>query len=550
MRKCSLFEWVDVAQQDSPRGVHFHNPPRIVEIKPYLNFAAPDAKNVEHYQSAFRFGLLAYVAFPNSEWRTVSELMGLPGATCEALLSAFVSDAPRPSLPPPAEQWGECPSFLRSKWEAEKAKETRAEKSELRKREAAIPSAQRGSVQLLTWNLCMDGPLVEARIGGVMEVLRRQRPHVVCFQEVISRIRALLNRPRDWFSLGLTPVSHLPAECRYGAMILTGLPVQDTARTSLPDTSQMRDFVEARLAAPWGEDIVVSTAHFDSPAGKGMVDAKASHLRMAAEWVGKGGARICDGDFNWTADDGEMDRIYANTPHVSDLWGAMMPGDPGYTYNGAANMNATPGMQGRLDRILCTSEVRAIARSVELVGTKPIRRISCVFPGRSQECQVRPSDHFGVVADFSTTEAAAAGRGVTARRVSAHPDLENIGDAPDEEHNIISRCNFAPRGVTAARMRDALLSLEIAPPNDTSAAATIAMVRIAYPDTARWMKYTTKTTLKAAIGLLRLSCSGNKTQLVERISHAFGVPPRTSRPPLTWATHLGGGLRGAGGRDL
>ena len=72
--------------------MHFHNPARVVEIKPDLNFSSPDAKNVEHYQSACRFGLLAYVALPASEWRTVSELMGLPGATCEALLSAFVSE--------------------------------------------------------------------------------------------------------------------------------------------------------------------------------------------------------------------------------------------------------------------------------------------------------------------------------------------------------------------------------------------------------------------------------------------------------------------------
>ena len=89
--------------------MHFHNPARVVEIKPDLNFSSPDAKNVEHYQSACRFGLLAYVAFPNREWRTVSELMGLPGATCEALFSAFVSEDPRPSLPPPAEQWGGMP---------------------------------------------------------------------------------------------------------------------------------------------------------------------------------------------------------------------------------------------------------------------------------------------------------------------------------------------------------------------------------------------------------------------------------------------------------
>ena len=103
---CSLFERVDAAHHDIARGVRSRNPARIVGLKPYLNFVSPDAKNVEHYRSACRFGLLAYAAFPNSEWRTASKLMDLQGATCEALFAAFVSDEPLTAPPPPTEHWG------------------------------------------------------------------------------------------------------------------------------------------------------------------------------------------------------------------------------------------------------------------------------------------------------------------------------------------------------------------------------------------------------------------------------------------------------------
>ena len=89
---------------------------------------------------------------------------------------------------------------------------------------------------------------------------------------------------------------------------------------------------------------------------------------MVLDWVGDEGARICAGDFNWTATDAEMDLVYANSPRVSDFRGAMIPRNPGYSYNGVANMNARHGLQGRLGRILCANEVRAIALSVELVG--------------------------------------------------------------------------------------------------------------------------------------------------------------------------------------
>ena len=220
-------------------------------------------------------------------------------------------------------------------------------------------------------------------------------------------IWALLHRSSDWFSLGFSPVSQLSGKCDYGAMIRTGIPVRDTARTPPPDTSRMRGLLRRdfwRLGAP-----ISSCPPRISIARLAM--EWELRRRMALDWVGNGGARICAGDSNRPATDAEMDRVYTNSPHVSDVWGAMMPGNPGYTHNGVANMNARRGAQGRIGRILCANEVRAIARSVEPVGTKPMRKIYRGFPGRSKACQVRPIDHFGVVDDFSTNEAAPAGRG-------------------------------------------------------------------------------------------------------------------------------------------
>ena len=96
--------------------------------------------------------------------------------------------------------------------------------------------------------------------------------------------------------------------------------------------------------------------------------------------------------------------------------------------------------------------------------------------------------------------------------------------SPDEL-NLIFRSNFAHRGVTAADMSDALLSLERAPPKDESVDATIAMFRIAFPNRERWEKYTTKRALKPALTFLGLPSSGPKGQMVERISNAFETPP-------------------------
>ena len=61
-------------------------------------------------------------------------------------------------------------------------------------------------------------------------------------------------------------------------MILTGLPGRDTARTPLPDTSQILDFFEARLEAPCGGETIAPPAHFEIPDGSGEGAAKAARL--------------------------------------------------------------------------------------------------------------------------------------------------------------------------------------------------------------------------------------------------------------------------------
>ena len=126
-----------------------------------------------------------------------------------------------------------------------------------------------------------------------MELLRRKRPRVVSFQEAAHRLRALIQRSRVLFTIGLGPAIPLSGKSDYGAMIITGLPGRDTSRTPLPDNNQMRCHVEARLEAPLGGDIHASAAHFDIPVGDGEGAAKAAHLRMVLDWVGNG-ARVYD----------------------------------------------------------------------------------------------------------------------------------------------------------------------------------------------------------------------------------------------------------------
>ena len=123
IRKCILYERACVVRKDGPAGVIFYNPPRIVGVRPFLNFAAPEAENAEHYQSECRLALLAYAAFPNAYWNSAAELREVRGERRVGLFPAFVSEEQSPDRPHPAEEWGDFPSFARPQWGSAKNRE-------------------------------------------------------------------------------------------------------------------------------------------------------------------------------------------------------------------------------------------------------------------------------------------------------------------------------------------------------------------------------------------------------------------------------------------
>lgn len=81
-------------------------------------------------------------------------------------------------------------------------------------------------------------PAVGGNDGRCNEAIRRTRPNVVFFQEATPRIREVPQRSRQWYDLGPRPVTPLPENCDYGALVLTALPVLHAARAPLPATSQ------------------------------------------------------------------------------------------------------------------------------------------------------------------------------------------------------------------------------------------------------------------------------------------------------------------------
>lgn len=100
---------------------------------------------------------------------------------------------------------------------------------------------------------------------------------------------------------------------------------------------------------------------------------------------------------NWSDRDGDG-LIQSFFPPASatvkwvDVWYALRPADPGYTYDKERNTNVRTkkNLRVRLDRILLSNPDNIAPTSIRMVGTQPIK------PGS----QLYPSDHFGLLAEF------------------------------------------------------------------------------------------------------------------------------------------------------
>ena len=208
LAKCSLFERASVVNEGSGVGWRqWFSPPRIVRFAPYLNFSAPDSKNVAHFESACRLALLAYAAFPNSVWGTADELRLLPGAQCVAICTAFASRGARDKLPEPRAQWNECPEFIKSQWAAAKKRENNSEKANATSIGLKPPPAPALCSRVVAWDIRMGDRFPDRRIGGVARDLKSQgSASIVFLYGATPSSRDALQKSNGRRSMGLKPV--------------------------------------------------------------------------------------------------------------------------------------------------------------------------------------------------------------------------------------------------------------------------------------------------------------------------------------------------------
>jgi tyrosyl-DNA phosphodiesterase 2 len=257
----------------------------------------------------------------------------------------------------------------------------------------AAGAVDRDELTLVTFNIWFDGYFADARYLAIAELLSRDMPDVMVFQEVTpAALKVFL--AQQWVREQYLRAAVTNADLgNYGMLMLSRLPINRVTYTRLP-TRLARGFLEAEFTIN-GSPEVICSVHLES--GKASSGLRGRQLRRIFRALSGADNAVVLGDFNMR--DGENDRI---SPPYRDLWPALRPHDDGFTEDTSINLmrldSKNKHRQVRFDRVLLKGPAWT-AGSIDLLGTEPIS---------SEHPRVFPSDHFGVQCRLSRRPVAAA----------------------------------------------------------------------------------------------------------------------------------------------
>lgn len=300
---------------------------------------------------------------------------------------------------------------------------------------AEPPAPPRAGLRALTWNVLEERiqperTRPERRLRIVLDLLERADADLVALQEVSPALCArLLAEP--WVRAGGYAASDGPPGTTlrpHGPLLLSRAPVR---RCALRRDGRGERVLLAELADP---ACVVGVVHL--PSGYARPDAAEARAGILDNLVRLGlpesGSALLLGDFN-AQESGPDVAAHARTG-LLDVWRALRPDEPGWTYeplrNPIAALTSSSQLPARLDRVL----VRGLRpTSIGLVGDRPL-------PPPDEG--LAPSDHSGLVVELE----AQADDGAAARpELAPRATLEGPVTL-DDPSVVTSACVLLPPG--------------------------------------------------------------------------------------------------------
>lgn len=251
---------------------------------------------------------------------------------------------------------------------------------------------------IVTYNVLADRVGEPGRSRAVLDLLERADADVIALQEVAPWFLDELSGEawvrRRYHGTEIDGRLAAPG----GQYILTKLAIERSAVEVLPGEPR-RTVLVAWLRA--GSDrLAVATTHLESLLDDGPVRAR--QLDRIFSMLGDGTDAVVLGDFNFGDGEPEEARI---PPSYVDLWTALRPGEPGFTWDMERSPMARQGSfdgerSRRLDRILVRS-ARWVPSRIEIVGDAAIDAAGGLFP----------SDHFGLLGEIRSQRRLTVQRG-------------------------------------------------------------------------------------------------------------------------------------------
>jgi tyrosyl-DNA phosphodiesterase 2 len=254
-------------------------------------------------------------------------------------------------------------------------------------------SQKHNRLTFATFNIWFGEYYAQERYQAIANLLETHRPDFIVLQEVMSAsLEVFLSQ--QWIREGYF-TSDIDGSTlgEYGVLILSRLPLKSITLKPLPSfMGRGLLLVEADVN---GTPLRVGTVHLESR--KTSSEMRGFQLRKIFAFLKDMPNVVIMGDFNfcasWHKENDRIDLAY------HDVWELLRGDEPGYTEDTGINqmryLIKGKHKQVRFDRILFKGFARNtgwVASSIDLLGTEPIApELPHVFP----------SDHFGLVCQFS-----------------------------------------------------------------------------------------------------------------------------------------------------
>ena len=241
------------------------------------------------------------------------------------------------------------------------------------------------NITFVTYNVLVDAVAPDQRATALFSLMKNSGADVIAIQEMSDWLLAKLKR-EDWAKAYYRAGADL--DC-VGNVILSKFRILSAACQPLP-SRQYRMALYAVLKTG-DRTMEVATTHMDSALDLGPVRAKQFDVMFDQLAAAQDAVLLADVNFG----DGEAEEKEIPAAYT-DLWKALKPKEPGYTWNIEKSDMALNGSfigehSRRLDRILVRSGVWK-PKDVKVIGDEPLT------PG---DKDLFPSDHFGLMGSIT-----------------------------------------------------------------------------------------------------------------------------------------------------